>query len=254
MKKAVILAAGKGTRMGSLTESLPKPMLEVHGKPILRHIVDGLRRAGLRDILIVTGHQAEVIEAYFQDGSSLQTRIQYARQREQNGTGKAPELAVPFVGKDPFLLTYGDILVHPDVYPQMLARFQEGPFSGVLTAKRGEEVGKGGILVFNSEFCLDLLVEKPTDADLDQLRRSGKLLPGAPVWYNAGIYIFTPALFRYTRNLKKSPRGEYELTDAIQAMNRDRYRLAGMEIQGPWADVRDPAVLAALSRQIPPAP
>src|ERR1041385_8059642 len=107
--KAVILAAGKGTRLRELTNELPKPMLGLHGKPILEHILDGIMGAGIRQVCIITGYRAEVIEAHFQDGSRWGARITYARQIVQDGTGKAPELAREFVGSDKFLLTYGDI-------------------------------------------------------------------------------------------------------------------------------------------------
>src|SRR5258708_24211900 len=78
--KAVILAAGKGTRMKELTNELPKPMLKVQGKPILEHIVQGLLQAGIHDIFFVTGFRREVIEAYFADGSKWNVPVAYRRQ------------------------------------------------------------------------------------------------------------------------------------------------------------------------------
>jgi dTDP-glucose pyrophosphorylase len=246
--KAVILAAGKGTRMKELTQELPKPMLEVGGRPILEHILEGILAAGVRDVFIVTGFRADVIESHFGDGSNWQARIAFGRQRVQDGTGKAPEPAREFVGDSPFILTYGDILVRPDTYQRMIRRFQEGPFSGVITVTPGEDVTKGGLNFFDYEFCLKRVVEKPTHAQLDQLRREGWLKPNQPVWYNAGIYIFKPSLFEFTAKLEKSPRGEYELTDAIGGSLAARHRLAGLEIEGRWVDVRDPATLARLQQ------
>jgi dTDP-glucose pyrophosphorylase len=247
--KAVILAAGKGTRMRELTNELPKPMLKVQGKPILEHILLGVIAAGIREIFIVTGFRAEVIEQHFGDGSTWGVRIQTGRQLVQDGTGKAAEPAKAFVGSSPFLLTYGDILVPPETYQQMIRRFNEGPFSGVITVTRGEDVTKGGVDFFDEQFCLKRLVEKPTAQQVEQLRTEGWLKPNDPVWYNAGIYIFRPALFEFTARLQKSPRGEFELTDAISAMVEVGHRLAGLEIQGRWVDVRDPGVLAALEKQ-----
>jgi dTDP-glucose pyrophosphorylase len=246
--KAVILAAGKGTRMRRLTDALPKPMLRVSGKPILEHIIAGIAAAGVRDFFIVTGWRADVLENYFGDGAKLGTKISYGRQAVQDGTGKAPELAKKFVGASPFLLTYGDILVRPETYLQMLRRFGEGDFSGVVTATRGEDVMKGGLMLFDDAFCLKRLVEKPSGEQLAQLRRDGWVKPNRAAWYNAGIYIFPPSLFDFTAKLKKSPRGEYELTDAIGAMLAAGHRLAGLEIQGRWVDVRDPEVLAELEK------
>jgi dTDP-glucose pyrophosphorylase len=244
--KGVILAAGRGTRMRGLTQEVPKPMLKVQEKPILQHIIEGLLASGLQDVCIITGFRAEVIESYFGDGSRFGARIQYVRQEVQDGTGKAPELAKNFAGSDPFLLTYGDILVHPETYRQMIERYQSGPFDGVITVTRGEDVTKGGLNFFDAEFCLRRVVEKPSPAQVEQYQREGFLKPGEPVWYNAGIYIFKPVLFRYTARLEKSPRGEFELTDAINSMVKDGVKLAGLRIAGRWVDVRDPEVLASL--------
>ena len=244
--KAVILAAGKGTRMRELTNEMPKPMLKVEEKPILEHILGGLLAAGIKEIFIVTGFRAEVVENYFGDGSKWGARVSYGRQLVQDGTGKAPELAKPFVGTSPFLLTYGDILVRPETYQQMRQRYESGHFSGVITVTPGEDVTKGGLNFFDAQFCLKRLVEKPSAEQLNQLRHDGWLKPNEPVWYNAGIYIFQPSLFEFTARLQKSPRGEYELTDAISAMVTGGHKLAGLEIQGRWVDVRDPEVLARL--------
>ena len=256
--KAVILAAGKGTRMRELTDALPKPMLRVQGKPILEHIVAGILATGVRDIFIVTGYHAETIEGYFGDGAKWGAHIVCGRQVVQDGTGKAPELAKHFIGESPFILTYGDILVQPkslksslsetmkETYQHMINRFNEDDFSGVITVTPGEDVTKGGLNFFDAHFCLERLVEKPSREQIEQLRHDGWLKPHLPVWYNAGIYIFRPSLFEFTARLQKSPRGEYELTDAVNALLAAHHRIAGLEIQGRWVDVRDPEVLAML--------
>lgn len=244
--KAVILAAGKGTRMRELTNALPKPMLRVQGKPILEHIVAGILATGIRDIFIVTGWRAEVIESHFGDGNRFGAHIAFGRQFIQDGTGKAPELAKAFVADSPFLLTYGDILVPPETYPRMIQRFGEGDFAGIITVTRGEDVTRGGLNFFDEQFCLKRLLEKPSAEQMEQLRQDGWLQPGAPAWYNAGIYIFRPLLFAFTARLQKSRRGEYELTDAISAMVAAGHKLAGLEIPGRWVDVRDPETLARL--------
>jgi dTDP-glucose pyrophosphorylase len=247
--KAVILAAGKGTRMRDLTNERPKPMLHVQGKPILEHIIDGLIETGIREFFVVTGFRAEVIEEYFGDGAKKGVSIHYGRQLVQDGTGKAPELAKAFVGESPFLLTYGDILVKPDTYQRMVARFNQDNFSGLLTVTGSQDVTKGGIIFFDNHFCVKRIVEKPSAAQLEELTREGWLKPGAIAWYNAGIYIFRPSIFEFTGRLEKSPRGEYELTDAMSAFLQAEHRMAGLEIQGRWVDVRDPEVLAELEKE-----
>ena len=247
--KSVILAAGKGTRMRELTDEVPKPMLRVRGKPILEHILDGLKAAGILDICIIVGWKSEVIKNHFGDGSRLGMRLDYIHQAVQDGTGRAPELAKAFVGPDSFLLTYGDILVRPETYAQMLSRFREGAFSGLLTVTQGEDVTKGAINFFDEKFCLRKIVEKPTTDQLESLRAEGWLKSGDPVWYNAGIYLFKPVLFEFTARLQRSPRGEYELTDAIAALVDAKHTVAGCRIQGRWVDVRDPDVLKQLETE-----
>jgi dTDP-glucose pyrophosphorylase len=249
--KAVILAAGKGTRMGGLTTQLPKPMLPAQGKPILEHILTGLISAGIGDFFIVTGFRGEVIENYFGGGKPWNVNISFGRQTVQDGTGKAPEVAREFVGDGDFVLTYGDILVPPPTYRDMIRRYGAGNYSGLVTCTGSEDVTKGGLFFFDSEFCLEKLVEKPTAAQLDQLRGEGLLRPGDTAWYNAGIYIFQPLLFEFTARLEKSARGEYELTDALSALLAAGHRLAGLEIPRGWVDVRDPQVLAALEQGRP---
>lgn len=247
--KAVILAAGKGTRMRELTNAIPKPMLKVQGKPILEHIVEGLAAAGIHEVFIVTGFQAETIENYFADGSRWGVRTAFGRQLVQDGTGKAPEVAKQWVGDDSFLLTYGDILVKQQTYHQMVQCFSSGEFSGLVTVTGSQDVTKGGLDFFDDSFCLTRLYEKPTTELLEQLRSQGALTPGQTVWYNAGIYIFRPVVFEFTARLAKSPRGEYELTDALNGLVDAGHRLKGMAIEGRWVDVRDPHVLAALERE-----
>jgi len=247
--KAVILAAGRGTRMRDLTQERPKPMLRVQGRPILEHILLGLQSAGIREIFIVTGFKAETIEDYFGDGQRWGLHLQYGRQIVQDGTGKAPDVARDFVGQSPFLLTYGDILVRPDTYKRMRDRFASGSYDGLLTVTAGEDVSKGAVVVFDAAFDFITLVEKPTQAQLADLQARGLLKPTGPYWYNAGIYIFRPSLFEFTARLQKSPRGEYELTDAITAMAAAGHRLAGLAIEGRWVDVRDPEVLARLEQE-----
>jgi NDP-sugar pyrophosphorylase family protein len=247
--KAIILAAGKGTRMRELTNELPKPMLKVHDKPILQHIIEGIAAAGVKEFFIITGFKAEVIEDYFGDGAKWGLRIAYGRQTVQDGTGKAPELAKEFVGPSPFFLSYGDILVDPKTYKDMVHRYNEDYFSGVLTVTGSEDVTKGGLVFFDEKFRMKRLVEKPSPAQLDELKRDGSIKPGDTFWYNAGVYIFRPSLFEFTAKLQKSPRGEFELTDAISGLAASNHPIAGMQIAGRWVDVRDPEVLAKLERE-----
>src|SRR5207244_10048883 len=104
--KAVLLAAGRGTRMRELTADLPKPMIEVRGKPVLQHIIEGLRDAGIREFLIIVGYHADAVQNFFGDGSRYNVEIQYATQTVQDGTGRVVDLSREFVGHSPFVLGY----------------------------------------------------------------------------------------------------------------------------------------------------
>src|SRR2546428_4077905 len=120
IERAVVLAAGRGTRMRELTVDLPKPMIEVRGKPVLQHIVEGLRDAGVTDFLIIVGYRADSVQNFFGDGSRYKIDIQYATQVVQDGTGRVVDLARNFVGNSAFVLAYGDILVDPASYKRIV--------------------------------------------------------------------------------------------------------------------------------------
>src|SRR5205823_14860748 len=119
INQAVILAAGRGTRMRELTAEVPKPMIEVRGKPVLQYIIEGLRDAGIRELLVIVGYHADTVQNFFGDGSRHDVSIQYATQTVQDGTGRVLDLARNFVGDSPFILSYGDILVDPANYKRV---------------------------------------------------------------------------------------------------------------------------------------
>jgi dTDP-glucose pyrophosphorylase len=222
--------------MRDLTEALPKPMLEVRGKPVLQHIVEGLRDSGLTNLLIVVGWRAEVVKEFFGEGTKLGVSIRYETQTVQDGTGRVVALARDFVATDPFLLSYGDILVAPEIYGRICATLADA--EAVISVKRSDNVRQGGAVFVNEKFELTDLREKPK--------------PGEPTspWYNAGVYGFRPSVFDYIAKLNPSPRGEYELTDAVRDLALSGKKVQALEIAGDWADVRDPEILAQLNREL----
>ena len=232
--KAVVLAAGRGTRMRELTADLPKPMIEVRGKPVLRHIVEGLRDAGIRAILLIVGYRADTVRNFCGDGSRYNIAIQYATQTVQDGTGRVLNLARDFVKDTPFILSYGDILVDPANYRRVVDLPDE--IEAIITVTRGEDVSKGGAVFLNDRMELIDLREKAQPGEVETS------------WYNAGLYAFRPSIFEFTAKLRPSPRGEYELTDAIRALAHSEKKVRALELTGEWADVRDPEILARLNR------
>jgi len=232
--RAVILAAGRGTRMREMTNDVPKPMIEVRGKPVLQHIVHGLRDAGVRRFLIIVGYHAETVRNFFEDGRRHDVTIQYATQTVQDGTGRVVNLARDFTGASPFVLSYGDILIRKQNYKRVVALSDD--VEAVIAVTRGEDVSKGGAVFVKEQMELVDLREKPK--------------PGEPTspWYNAGLYAFRPSIFEFTAKLKPSPRGEYELTDAIRDLAHSGKKVQALELTGEWADVRDPEILARLNQ------
>jgi len=232
--KAVVLAAGRGTRMRELTAELPKPMIEVRGKPVLQHIIEGLCDARIDQLLLIIGYRADAVRDFFGDGSRYNVAIQYTTQTVQDGTGRVVDLGHDFVGNRPFVLAYGDILVDSANYKRVVDLPDD--VEAFLTLTRGEDVTKGGAVFLNEEMDLVDLREKPK--------------PGEPTspWYNAGLYAFRPSIFDFTARLKPSPRGEYELTDAIRDLAYSGKKVKALQLNGEWADVRDPEILAKLNQ------
>jgi len=232
--KAVVLAAGRGTRMRELTAEVPKPMIVVRGKPVLRHIIEGLRDAGIREFLTIVGYRADAVQRFFDNGSRDNVSIQYATQTVQDGTGRVVDLARGFVGGCPFILSYGDILVDPANYKRVVDLPED--VEAIVTVTRGEDVSKGGAVFVNDQ--MELL-------DLREKSRAGE---ATSPWYNAGLYAFRPSIFDFTAKLNPSPRGEYELTDAIRELAQSGQKVKAVELTGEWADVRDPEILARLNQ------
>jgi NDP-sugar pyrophosphorylase family protein len=233
--KAVILAAGRGKRMRELTNEIPKPMVLVREKPVVQYIIEGLRDAGIEKVLLVVGYRKEIVIDHFGDGSGIGLQIEYIEQVTQDGTGKVVELAKDFCGHNAFILSYGDILVDSPCYLP-LTDLEEAEI--LLTVRRMEDVTEGGAVYVNDAFEV---------VDLREKQLSGEI--NTP-WYNAGIYTFKSTIFPYIARLEKSPRGEYELTDAIRAAAKEGRKVKAIEIKGKWADVRDPEVLADLNAQV----
>ncbi len=233
--KALILAAGKGTRMGSLTSETPKPMLTVGGRPVLEWIVRGLRdSAGITEFCFVIGHQKERIVSHFLDGARFEVSIAYREQKILDGTGRAPLLARDWVADEPFLLSYGDILVNPEEYRRLVASYQD---DGVVAVCSSQDVRLGGAVLLDPSGLVRDIIEKP---------KHPELFPNS--FYNAGLYALPPRAFLFMERLEKSPRGEYELTDALRGLARTG-KVHGMILKGDWVDVRDPQILAELNRE-----
>jgi NDP-sugar pyrophosphorylase family protein len=237
---ALVLAAGRGTRMKGLTEDLPKPMLRIAGRPRLEHIVLTLRNAGIGRFVVVTGYHAERIERHFGDGGRLGVEIVYRRQEVQDGTARALLLGRDSIADRPFLLAWGDILAEPGNYPALLATFRQRQLDGLLGVNWVEDPWRGGAVYVDRDNRIERIVEKPPHGTAQTH------------WNNAGIAVFRSAVFRYAAAVKPSPRGEYEIPDAISAMLADGLAVQAFPLRGFWSDVGTPEDLTRAEEFLSP--
>jgi len=203
ISKGCILAAGKGTRLLPLTETKPKPLIPIAGKPLLQHSIEMFRENNITKILLIVGHYKEKIQEFFGNGEDLGVELSYIEQKEFLGTAHATDLAKDFTGQDPFLLFYGDQYMDSQIFEKVVNEFSTNKYDGLISAKHMQDPTKWGILKSDDEGLLEKIIEKPPD------NRYGNLA-------NAGVYIFNQDIFEGIANTEKSVRGEYELTDSIQ--------------------------------------
>jgi NDP-sugar pyrophosphorylase family protein len=226
----VVLAAGRGTRMGEMTADLPKPMLRVNGKPILEHVLGRLSAAGVERFFMVIGYRREVIVEHFHN---WRLPIQFRVQEPVNGTGSAARLARDFTRKDPFLLTFGDILCDPAAYVACVEALGEST-EAVIGVRRVDDPYQGAA-VYERDAVIYKVIEKPPKG------------ASQTNWNSAGLYVLRPSAYRYLERLTPSPRNEFELTQIFDLMLADGRELRIAPIDGLWRDVGRPEDLTALN-------
>ena len=231
VRKAVLLAAGRGKRLGALTDNVPKPMLEVEGKPLLAHIVDALANLGVRDVAIVTGYLAAHIDdwcaRHFREHPDL--RLTTLPQAELNGTAGAMLLANEFVAReDAFIFGWGDILMDIDNYSHFIAGARSQSYDLMLAVNHIRDPWQGAAVYVDSNMQVEKIVEKPPQGT------------STTTWNNAGLFAATPRIFDYLEKSKPSSRGELELTDAIAMMIADGCIVRAIDVRGFWSDVGTP--------------
>jgi dTDP-glucose pyrophosphorylase len=233
MTTAVVLAAGRGTRMGALTAATPKPLLPVGGRPMIEHVLRGFAAAGVRRAVIVTGYLGDAVQAALGGGERLGLELRYCRQEHADGTARALLLAERFVGREPFLLSWGDILVPHVFYAEFLDAFARRPCDAQLAVNAVDDPWRGAAVYVDADWRVQNIEEKPPRGS----SRTG--------WNNAGVLMLTLLALDYARRLDPSARGEYELPQAIAHMVRDGHVVRAVPVRGPWSDVGTPDDLAA---------
>lgn len=212
--QVVILAAGRGTRMGPLTNTLPKPMLPVADRPIVAHVADAAIKAGASELVITVGYEADMIRRYFGD-ERRGTPIRYAEQPDQRGTADALRAAAEFLDGE-FAVLNGDNLYRSTDLADLFARVPAvGTYHVDDPCSYGVLVADGGVI--------RRVVEKPKDPPANTI--------------NTGAYTF-PEDALDLLNVAPSERGELELTDVLERVI-ERNEVSPVPFE-EWMDVGRP--------------
>lgn len=221
--KAIILAAGKSTRLKPIVDSLPKPMVRIHGKPILEHIIYLLKNYGIKEIYINLHYLPQTIQSYFGDGQEFGVRIRYHLEEEILGTAGGVKNFERDIGRSEFLVIYGDNYFDYDLSKIITFHHKKGGLGTIVLYKK-EDVSLSGIVQLNKQKRIIRFVEKPT---LDQVYSH---------LVNTGIYVFNPDIFNYIPSNCFSDFGR----DIFPELIKGNKPLYGMVIEGNLIAVDTP--------------
>jgi UDP-N-acetylglucosamine diphosphorylase/glucosamine-1-phosphate N-acetyltransferase len=218
--KAVILAAGEGTRMRPLTRHCPKVMLPIGNKPLLQHVIEQVKDAGVDHFILVIGYQGDTIVEHFGEGEGLGVKIDYVIQEERLGTAHAIGIARALIDER-FLVLNGDVMVTTSHVRTLLERDEVA----VMAALEVDDPSQFGVLEVDQGLVVKLH-EKPDKPPTNLA--------------NAGIYVFEPEVFGGIDNTPLSSREEYEITRTIQDMIDSGIHVGYQVLSGTWQDVGRP--------------
>lgn len=267
IRKVVIPVAGWGTRSLPATKNIPKEMLPIYNKPVIQYVVEEAQRAHIKDVIFVTNRDKNVIEDHFDHNLQLEDMLERAgkldkleevrrvaemvnilsvRQKRQLGLGHAVMCARELVGDEPFAVMVGDDLMFSGVpgIGQLIevAMAEKMPVIGVMEVP-WEKVSRYGIIdgeeVAPGVYRVRDMVEKPKREEAPSRMAI------------VGRYVLTPDIFDYLEKVKPGHGGEIQLTDALQAMAKERgmmaVRMAGMRFDaGDWAEFLSANIYFAL--------
>lgn len=231
IRKAVLLAAGRGSRLGDLTATTPKPLLEIGGRPIIVRIIEGLIAAGIDRFAVITGHLAGQIEYELGNGAQAGVSVTCIRQERPDGTARALARAREFLAADRFFFSWGDILVRPQNYRAVIKASRLA--DAALAVNEVDDPSAGAAVYVDEAGLVTRLVEKPAKG------------ASATSWNNAGFGVLGPEIWPFVDALEPSPRGEYELPQAMAAMVASGGRVRAVPVEGPWFDIGTPGDLEA---------
>ncbi len=224
--KAIIMAAGKGTRMLPLTENIPKVLLEINGKPFIYYVLENLIKAGFTEFGIVAGYMKEKIAEFIKEFGYNATIIE---QKEQLGTGHAVMQAKDFVGEDNFIVLGGDNIFSVE---DLKAVNNDDDFCYVV-GKKDQHPEKYGVLVLNDNDDND-------NNDNNNIKKLIKIVEKTTKFVNdlinIGLYKFTPEIWPALDEISLSERNEYELTDAVNILAADD-KVRVFQLKDYWIDL-----------------
>jgi len=233
IKKVVIAAAGQGTRMQHLSKNKSKHLIKVNQKPFLAYVLDNLERAGYKEFILVVGYCSELMQEFLKEHGYKATIVNQFEilgpKEKMYGTACPLMCTEDIVGKEQFLYVSGDNLYSVEDLKGMNVEDDYTYVAGLLH----ENPEKYGVLVRGQGDLLDKIVEKPKEF-------IGNLI-------NAGMYKFTPDVFEELPKIKKSPRGEYEITDVVSLLAKDN-KVKIKIIKDYWKDFGNPGDVLKLSK------
>jgi NDP-sugar pyrophosphorylase family protein len=222
--QAVILAAGKGSRLHPITTTISKAMLPILGKPIVERVMEKIAACGLRDFIIVINSEDNQIREYFQNESTLDLDLRFVYQPERLGMADALKQVVPLL-KDDFVLSACDNLVSRDDVQHLISEWKR--FRGIqalltLISVPEADIEKTGIVTMEGDRVTSIIEKPPRD----QAPTNFASMP---------LYCFSQRILDFLPQVQLSPRGEYELQDAIQMLIEEGDDVRGLFFESRFA-------------------
>jgi len=233
--KALILCAGKGTRLRPLTLTNAKPLIPIANKPTIMYSLEKIRDTGVTEIgLVVNSENIEDFKKVLGDGSQLGIKLSYIIQEHPKGLAHAVKVSKEFLNNDDFIMYLGDNLVNFDL-KNFIEQFKQGNYESLILLTSVDNPSQFGIAVMEDS-KVTKVVEKPKDAPSNLAI--------------IGVYIFTSKIFEAIENIQPSWRGELEITDAIQWLIDNSSDVGAHIVEGWWKDTGKPEDLIEANRTI----